>query len=151
MVNSFKITSYNIWRNLCKRRTLLFCITLAVMLIVVLGGGLIWHFRPLLKTDDIMFFELNGEQRVPVQVYTRFGFDNEYWLDSPKQVFVFIPDSQIILIPVRLGRRPYLHYNHDMTLGVAIDDKVKWNGEYLSRNERNVIFRSGKDIYEIKL
>ena len=136
---------------LTKKRIFLFPIILVAILFVIFAGSFVWHFRPLLKTNDIAAFEINGEQRSPIMVYTRLGFPEEYWLISPTDCFIFLAKEKRICIPIWLGRRPYLHYNHDMALGVALDDEIKNNGEYLSRTDENLIFCNGNRIYEIKL
>ena len=121
-----------------------FCfIAVAVFVIATLAASfLVWHCRPLLRTTQISAYELDGEHALGAEIYTRLGFPNEYWIKTSSYWFVFIPDTQTVALANSYPRkRPYLSYNHDMALGVAIDFPYKVDGEYLIRNSEQVKFR----------
>lgn len=138
-------------KTVTSKRILLFLALISLIFAVAFVILFVWHFRPLIKTNDITAYLINGNQKEAVQVYTRLGFSEEYWISSSNDWFVFLPKKQRILIPNWPRRSPYLHFNHDMELGVAIDDEIKCDGEYLSRSDKSLIFRSGTNTYEIEL
>ncbi len=113
------------------RRSLIIVVTLAVAVGVVASSAL-YHWRPLVESPDFSVSYAVGTSAPLTGTAYRMLF-------RPDRVFVRLPDdaqSRYSWIAVDLSRRfvaipnapdatPYLHFNHDMPLGVAVDDAVK--------------------------
>lgn len=109
-----------------------FVALVAVGLGTVVLGALLHHCRPLLPTWSVRATVANAESTpVEADVYRMLG--------RPQNVFVRVPDEldvglrwlvirrdrRWVLSPNRPDTTPYLHFNEDMALGVAVNCAVK--------------------------
>ncbi|MDD3118260.1 MAG: hypothetical protein PHQ27_03695 [Victivallales bacterium] len=113
-------------------------------ILLVLGGGLyLWHFRPLLRSHDILAMQVDKGEKIVLPVYYRPGFPGEYWFYDQERWFVFIAAEHGIFHPNHPSKRPYLHFNHDMHRGYPIDFELKSAGKYLEQSRHRIVFTDG--------
>lgn len=86
---------------------------------------LLWHFRPLVATRVFTAFRKEGGRRTELPVYIRSGFPGEYWIQGPDRWFVVRPAAGTVLAANAPRSTPWLHFNHDMAVGVPLDDPIK--------------------------
>jgi len=94
---------------------------------------MVYHWRPLITSSSLQVAYVDGQStRHDARVYRM--------LFRPQVVFIELPargnsagrwfavdlDERTVVFPTGSpDRSPYLHYNHDMTLGVPVDDTLK--------------------------
>lgn len=114
-----------------KRRSLIAAGSLALASGVVVSIA-IYHWRPLLESPEIVVSYSGGA--APPRPGTAYRM-----LFRPDRVFVRLPDHagarhpwlaadlsrRLVAVPNDPSPTPYLHFNHDMALGVAADNAVK--------------------------
>ena len=120
----------NLFRQmLAKKKRLLVAV---VVIPAVIGIGLhVFHFRPLVKADGWLAVIEAEESKELGEVYRMVGDDDKLFVrfmsPFPAHVegypwFSLRPSRRFLAIPNWPREEPYLHFNHDMALGVEITD-----------------------------
>jgi hypothetical protein len=106
---------------------------LAVSLAAVL---MVYHWRPLVPSVAVhAAYEQGSSGCRDARVY-RMLFRDVVFVELPDcaeaddRWFAVDLDNRLVLCPNWPERSPYLHFNHDMCLGVAVDDAVKRDGDW---------------------
>lgn len=108
---------------------------------------MVYHWRPLIPSPGLRATCVDGrsiprEARVYRMLFRPWAFvefpDRGSW-------FVVDLDNRAVAFPTASpGRSPYLHYNHDMNLGVPVDDTLKGSGEWrVSWSDGQVVWSNG--------
>jgi len=97
---------------------------------------MVYHWRPLVPSSALRAtYEQGRSGRRDARVY-RMLFRNVVFVEVPDHAgggdrwFAVDLDERTVRSPSWPDRSPYLHYNHDMSLGVSVDDTVKRNGDW---------------------
>lgn len=120
---------------------------IGAILLVIVGGLIVgtagvYHFRPLIKTSD---FSVKVSGELKATAYRMLGRETlfiELRDESAmtEEWFIVRFSSKTVCSPNRPGRSPYLHFNHDMGLGVAITDSKFGEGWQIRGDDRYLIF-----------
>jgi len=128
------------------RRTKWIAATLIVAALLIVGTGFVHHFRPLLHTADWRIsVEASTGKAGEATVYRMLGRANVLFIklqdppDENYRWFSIDTKNQIAALPNWPDEKPYLHFNHDMAIGVGLDDgkvddgwTITWNGDELT-------------------
>lgn len=86
-------------------------------------------------------FELRNGRKIPVRVYRRLGFDEEYWIPAKHAWFVYRP--KIHQVTICQPDKFIVYYDHDdRELGVPVEDPVKARGDYISADDFDISWES---------
>lgn len=112
-------------------------IAVAVVLIASLAiTPLIYYARPLVAYSSLQVTcERAGAEPRAVRVYTML-FRNVVFIETGADCragdrwFAIDLEQRVVFCPSWPPAFPYLHFRHDMNLGVRVDDDVKRNGDW---------------------
>jgi len=127
------------------------------VLVVVLAGvplfGIVYHFRPLVRTNHYVA-TVHGEDGTEgsATVYTMLGRAGVLFVEMPESHrkpfgwFTIQTRSRLVAVPNGPDRDPYLRFNHDMSLGVSLgsskmdDLDDHWTVDW---SDERVVFSNG--------
>lgn len=129
-------------------------IAIAVLCVVVLViTPMIYHLRPLIPSSAYQAEYVEGHSSPHEARVYRMLFRQQVFIRLPTcsdlryEWFAVDLDRRIVVSPMGPpGRSPYLHYNHDMRLGVAVDDDLKRSGEWRVRWSDGAVTWSNGDV-----
>lgn len=114
------------------------------MLIVIISICL-YQKRPLVKTDEWKAsVSFQDEPSVEIPVYKMWGFPNRKFIELPEnsrqRYHWFVVDSLGVSNCFGVGSFPYRHLNHDMSLGISLDDAKLEDSWHIQRDGENIHF-----------
>ena len=130
-----------------KRRTKC-CLVAAIALSIVAGLG-VHHFRPLIRTSK---FSVEASGGLDGRVYRMLGRPDTLFIELRNDAedierwFTADIASNEVATPNHPKRIPYLHFNHDMSLGVSITDHKYGEGWQISGTETGITFSHAKGL-----
>lgn len=115
------------------------------------GGGYIYHFRPLIRASPL-------KARVTHATFGATEASVYQMLFRPNQIFIEVPethrdryswfaidmDRKAVGVPNGPRRKPYLHQNHDMNLGVNLRSQKIEDTWVIDWAGRSVTFANSK-------
>lgn len=125
---------------------------LATILICTSGGAaVIYHFRPLVYADDyVVVVNEEDERECVATVYRMLGRSEVLFVElagtlesSLYQWFTVDVQSRRVAVPNAPDRDPYLHFNHDMDLGVFLGDTKIDDNWVVNWSDGTVAFSNG--------
>ena len=126
-------------------------IAAAILFAVLLAGmPMVYHWRPLVPSLALSATYEQGSERHAARVY-RMLLRDVVFVELPEDAettdrwFAVDLRNRVVTSPNGPTADPYLHHNHDMSLGVPINDTLKRNGEWSIRwGDDRVTWSDGK-------
>ena len=144
----------------------LFKVILFFAFTIVFGWsvGVVYHHRPLVSSHLwSATIQANGEEELRGEVYEMLGQRNKLFVRFPTPVpeylpghpwLSFDPDLQLVAVPNWPSEKPYLNFNHDMSMGRSLSGKkvgrdweVSWNSTgFEARDSHRVIKLTRREL-----